>query len=95
MDLNPGNWGLYYLLNKYCNLYLDDVKAENVKMALWSGSATIRDFSLKTDHISLKDFPLSVVEASIGLADIQIPWKSWRKRAFKFSLSFLCVLAST
>jgi len=95
MDLNPGNWGLYYLLNKYCNLYLDDVKAENVKMALWSGSATIRDFSLKTDHISLKDFPLSVVEASIGLADIQIPWKSWRKRAPEVTLQDIRLVLKT
>lgn len=95
MDLNPGNWGLYYVLNKYCNLYLDDVKAENVKMALWSGSATIRDFSLKTDSIGLGDFPLTIVQASVGLADIQIPWKAWRKKAPEVTLQDIRLVLKT
>jgi hypothetical protein len=64
------------LLRRYLGDYIDDIKEEDIQVAVTSGEAVIRNLRLKPSALDFMDMPIEVVHGFVGQLRLKIPFTS-------------------
>lgn len=81
------------VLAEYVSEWIEGIDVDNMKIGIFSGKVEFHDLKLNVRALDKLQFPMQIIQASVGSLKIKVPWKRLRERAVKIVMEDIFILA--
>nr|CCA23853.1 vacuolar protein sortingassociated protein putative [Albugo laibachii Nc14]CCA24037.1 vacuolar protein sortingassociated protein putative [Albugo laibachii Nc14] len=81
------------VLAEYVSEWIEGIDIDNMKIGIFSGKVEFHDLRLNVRALNKLQFPMQIIQASVGSLKIKVPWKRLRESAVKIVMDDIFILA--